>query len=168
MIRFTATIKKFGKMGEKTGWTYIDIPEALAVKLNPANRKSFRVKGKMDQTPFEKVSLLPMGGGDFIMTLNGDFRKALKKGKGDAVKVVMEMDERELELSAEMIECMQDEPEALEQFRSMPPSHQHYYSKWINSAKTEPTRARRIAMTIEAMVNGWDFGKMLREARKAK
>ena len=83
-------------------------------------------------------------------------------------RLAMEVDERELEISPELIECMQDEPEALNQFRSMPPSHQHYYSKWISSAKTEPTRARRIAMTIQAMVNGWDFGKMLREARKLK
>ncbi len=45
MLKFTTTIKKFDKQGEKTGWTYIEIPAAIAQQLNPENRKSFRVKG---------------------------------------------------------------------------------------------------------------------------
>jgi hypothetical protein len=27
MVQFTTTIKQFGKQGEKTGWTYIEIPQ---------------------------------------------------------------------------------------------------------------------------------------------
>jgi hypothetical protein len=45
MIKFTATLLKFDKQGEKTGWTYIEIPADLAQKLKPGNKKIFRVKG---------------------------------------------------------------------------------------------------------------------------
>ena len=44
MIKFTATIKQFAEQGEKTGWTYIDVPENIALQLKPNNKKSFRVK----------------------------------------------------------------------------------------------------------------------------
>ena len=48
MISWTATIKKFDKQGEKTGWTYIEVPAELANKLQPGNKKGFRVKGRLD------------------------------------------------------------------------------------------------------------------------
>jgi hypothetical protein len=33
MVEFTTTIKKFDKQGDKTGWTYIEIPATIALKL---------------------------------------------------------------------------------------------------------------------------------------
>ena len=45
MIHFNAVIKKFNEQGEKTGWTYIEIPEEIASKIKPGYKKSFRVKG---------------------------------------------------------------------------------------------------------------------------
>ena len=39
MISFSATLMKFGQMGEKTGWTYIIVPKELAEKLKPGNKK---------------------------------------------------------------------------------------------------------------------------------
>jgi hypothetical protein len=41
MVQFTTTIKQFGKQGEKTGWTYIEIPADIAEKLIPGNKKGF-------------------------------------------------------------------------------------------------------------------------------
>ena len=69
MISFTTTIQKFGRQGEKTGWTYIEIPGELSELLNPGVKKSYRVKGKLDKYPIKAVALLPMGDGSFIMLL---------------------------------------------------------------------------------------------------
>src|SRR5215211_3077996 len=96
MIQFTATIKRFNEQGEKTGWTYIDVPSELATKLVPRNKKGFRVKGYLDDHAFSGISLLPMGGGDFILTLNGTVRKKIRKTKGDKVTVKMEVDPKPL------------------------------------------------------------------------
>ena len=79
MIRFAAVIKKFNSQGEKTGWTYIKIPAAIAEELKPGNKKSFRVKGSLDEYLFEGIALLPMGNGGFIMALNAAIRKQIKK-----------------------------------------------------------------------------------------
>ena len=63
MVKFTTAILKFDKKGEKTGWTYIVISADIARKLKPGNKKSFRVKGKLDHYSFAKTALLPMGEG---------------------------------------------------------------------------------------------------------
>ena len=82
MIQFIAKVEQFGAMGEKTGWTYIHIPAPLAQELFPGNKKSFRVKGKLDHWAFEQLALIPMGEGDFILALNTQIRKQIKKNKG--------------------------------------------------------------------------------------
>jgi hypothetical protein len=72
MVVFNAIIKRFKKNAEKTGWTYVVIPAAIANQLKPGCRKSFRIKGKLDDLKIEKMSILPMGDGDFILALNKD------------------------------------------------------------------------------------------------
>ncbi|MDQ6813008.1 MAG: YdeI/OmpD-associated family protein [Bacteroidota bacterium] len=136
MVEFTCTIKKFGEQGEKTSWTYIDIPEAIAVQLVPGNKKSFRVKGRLDGFTFEGFALIPIGGGNFILPLKAELRKALGKGKGATIDVKMEVDVNPVNLSPELMECLSDEPKALTYFNKLPGSHQKYYSRWIESAKT--------------------------------
>src|SRR5215212_4873624 len=130
MIQFTTTIQQFGRQGEKTGWTYIRIAADLAQKLKPGNKKSFRVKGKLDKYAIEKIALLPMGDGDFIMALNGTIRKGVRKSKGAMINVRLEVDDSKISINAELLDCLHDEPGALERFNKMPTSHQHYYSRW--------------------------------------
>jgi hypothetical protein len=167
MIKFTTVIKRFGQQGEKTGWTYIEIPAALAQQLTDS-KKAFRVKGKIDDYKFSQTSLLPMGGGDFIMTLKATVRKAIGKQKGATVEVRMEIDATELKPVAELIDCLKDEPSAYDYFNALPKSHQNYFSNWIKSAKTEPTKAKRIAAVVNAMEKHLDFGQMLRAMREER
>lgn len=168
MISFTTTILKFGQHGEKTGWTYIVIPAELAEQLYPGNKKSFRVKGRLDKYAIKGTALLPMGEGDFIMALNAEMRKGIKKQQGAALHVQLQVDTEELKPSAALMECLGDEPEALAKFESLPKGHQNYFSKWIESAKTEHTKAKRIAYAIRFLSKGKNFGEMLREIKKEK
>ena len=166
MIQFTATIHKFEKQGEKTGWTYIEIPADLAMKLKPGNKKSFRVKGKLDNYKIAGVALLPMGGGSFIMAINGAMRKEIGKRYGAMLKVQLEEDEKPYQLNKEFMICLADEPKALSFFKAMPRSFQNYYSKWIESAKTEPTRIKRIAQAVSTLARGMNFSEMIRSLQK--
>lgn len=167
MVRFTAIIKKYGAQGEKTGWTIIEIPSSIALQLKPANKKAFRVKGLLDEHPFNGISLVPIGEGNFILPLKAALRKVIRKAKGDKIQVVMEVDEAPVLPPDGLMECLEDEPEAVATFNKMPGSHQRYYFNWIKSAKTEETKAKRIAMTINSLINKMDFGQMLR-ADKSK
>ena len=122
MIQFTATIKRFGAQGEKTGWTYFEVSSELVQQLKPGNRKEFKVKGKLDAHPVKRVSLLPMGGGMFIFVLNAALRKAIGKKHGAI-------------------------------------------SKWIDDAKTEPTRVKRITMAVTALAKKWGYPEMIRSSQ---
>src|SRR5688572_16703252 len=166
MITYTTTILKFDKQGEKTGWTYIIVPGELAGQLKPGFKKSFRVKGKLDDFAIDQVALLPMGDGNFIMPLNAAMRKGTGKRKGAQLMVQLTEDKVGYQLNAEFLECLGDEPKALEQFNSMPLSHRNYYSKWIDSAKTEPTRTKRIALAVTSLARKIEFGEMLRSQKK--
>lgn len=168
MVKFSTTILKFNEQGEKTGWTYISIPAKIARQLKPNNKKSFRVKGKLDDFAIEKVALIPMGEGDFIMAINAAMRKGIRKQKGASIKVQLAVDDAPLLPPAALLECMADEPEALQYFNSLPQGHRNYFTKWIDSAKTDATKTKRIALVIKTMVRKMDFGAMLREEREEK
>ena len=68
-------------------------------------------------------------------------------------------------LNQDMLECLADEPKALSYFQKLPKSHQNYFSKWIDSAKTEATKAKRITLTVTACSRQMHFGEMLREQK---
>ncbi len=168
MLSFTAIIKKFAKQGEKTGWTYIDVPEKIAIKLKPGNKRSFRVKGKLDNFLIKGVALIPMGGGDFIMALNADIRKGIGKIKGDKIIVQLSVDEKGYQLPPDFIHCLKDEPVAEAFYRSLSKGHQNYFGKWIESAKTITTQTKRIAMAVNALGKKMGYPEMIRAAKKEK
>jgi hypothetical protein len=166
MIGFKTTLLKFDKQGEKTGWTYILIPSKIAEKIKPGNKKSFRIKGKIDELKIKSVALLPMGGGDFIMPVNATIRKAIKKNKGATVIIEMEEDKAAVKLSAALLACLEDDPDSKSYFSKLPGSHQNYYSKWIESAKTDATKTKRIATCINAFANKLTFSQMMQTHKK--
>ncbi|MFD2524743.1 DUF1905 domain-containing protein [Flavihumibacter stibioxidans] len=45
---------------------YIYVSPELAAKIKPGNKKSFRVKGRLDEIEINSIALIPIGGGDFI------------------------------------------------------------------------------------------------------
>lgn len=168
MICFIATIEKFKQQGEKTGWTYILIPGEIVQGLKPGNKKSFRVKGKLDNYQIERVALIPMGEGDFIMAVNAGMRKNICKNIGATIKVELTVDTQEIKPPAALIECLKDEPAAWAQYTAIAPSHQLYFTRWIESAKTEATKTKRIAQTVTALAAGKDYGAMLRSLKAQK
>ena len=166
MIHYTTIIKKFAKQGEKTGWTYIDVPAALAQQLKPGNKKSYRVKGYLDDYPISGIALMPMGNGDFIMPLNAQIRKGIRKAVGAELQVRITVDEKEIKPPDELMACLADEPDAMLHFNSLAKSHQLYFTRWIQSAKTEKTKTERIAHSVSALAKRMNFGEMLRSLKK--
>jgi len=166
MISYQTVILKFENKGEKTGWTYIDVPADIAERLSPGNKRSFRVRGRIDTHPVEGISLLPMGTGNFIMPLNAVIRKAIGKRHGAMVKAVLEHDPSKYSINTDLLECLRDEPDAEAFFNTLTVSHRNYFSKWIESAKTDETYARRIAQTVTAMIARQDYGQMLRSLKR--
>src|SRR6476469_8661871 len=168
MVVFTAPIKKFAKQGDKTGWTYLEIPVAIAEQLKPGTKTSFRVKGTLDAYSIKGVALLPMGGGSFIMALNATMRKGIKKNVGATVQAKLTWDAKEQELPAEFMDCLNDEPAALAQFNKLSKSHKGYFRIWLSQVKTETARAKRMAQAVNALAKGQDFSQMVRALKQQR
>ncbi|MES2427402.1 MAG: YdeI/OmpD-associated family protein [Bacteroidota bacterium] len=167
MIEFETIILQFGEQGEKTGWRYVEIPADLAQEMKPGNKKAFRVKGKVDSFEISGFALMPMGDGNFIMPLKAEIRKAIHKESGAMVTVQLEEHKDfKVEIPADLQDCFDFDPEALSQFKSLAMSHRNYFIKWIDSAKTDETRAKRIINTVNAMLRKWDYNVMIREMRR--
>jgi hypothetical protein len=166
MVQYTTTIHRFEKKGEKTGWTYIEVPADIVQKIKPGNKKEFKVKGKLDKHPIKRVSLLPMGGGIFIMAINAALRKAIGKRHGAMLKVQLQADESPFIFNADFIDCLNDEPTAKKFFETLPGSHMRYFSKWIDEAKTDPTKTKRIALAVTALSKKLGYGEMIRGQQK--
>ena len=166
MQTFDTIILQFGEQGEKTGWRYVHIDAEMANELKLNNKKSFRVKGMLYALPINGIALMPMGDGSFILPLKADIRRALRKDAGAALTVSIEEDlDYKVEIPNDLQECFDFEPEALNYFNSLPKSHRDYFIKWINSAKTNETRAKRIVNTINALLNKWGYGEMIRDMK---
>lgn len=169
MIKFTTTILKFGDQKEKTGWTYIEIPADIAEQLKPGTRRSYRVKGKLDRHSIQGVALLPLGGGSFMLTLNAGMRKAIGKRAGAQVQVQLAFDPNPTPVTCpELMECLEDDPEALDFFNTLTPGHRNYFMTWINSAKTQPTKDKRIALTVVALGRRQGYPEMIRGQREGR
>lgn len=161
-VEFKAVLQKFQNMGEKTGWTYIEVPAKIANQLSPGTKKSFRVKGKIDQFAIKQVALIPMGDGDFIIPFNAQMRKGTGKQKGDPVILQLDLEKEEKKISEDLLMCLAEVNANLERFLSLPKGHQNYYSNWVESAKTPSTKSDRIMKTIFAMEHDMDYGQMIR------
>lgn len=166
MIRFQTKLEKFEKKGEKSGWTYVEISQQLADALHPGVRVSYRVKGIIDEVTLAGQPILPMGNGVFILPVNATLRKSLHKKPGDLVKLELEVDPAPYALDVELLDALSTEPVAWQHFHSLPGSHRNYFSKWIQSAKTNETRQDRIARTVNAMLQKKGFAEMMREGRE--
>jgi Domain of unknown function (DUF1905)/Bacteriocin-protection, YdeI or OmpD-Associated len=140
------------KFPGKGGWTYARIPEIVKDKSVPFGW--VKVKGSIDGFPLKHYRLMPMGKGMLFLPVKADIRKKLGKKEGDLVKVVLYPDNDALEIPAELLECLQDEPKALTFFKGLSDSEKNFYIKWIYSAKREATKVDRLAKTVNRLMSG--------------
>jgi hypothetical protein len=167
MVGFNTIILQFAGQGEKTGWTYIEIPADIAQQMKPGNKKSFRVRGMLDNLAVSGIAIMPMGEGNFIMALRAEVRKGIHKNAGAMLQVKLEEDiDYKVDIPEDLQECFDFEPDAVNFFYSLPKSHRNYFIKWINDAKTLETRNKRIVNTANAMLRKWPYNVMVRKMRK--
>lgn len=168
MIRFETTLQQFSEKGEKSGWTYIQIPQDLAHSLIPNQRKSFRVKGHLDAFPIKSVAVMPMGDGSFILPVNATMRKGIHKKKGAMVSVSLSVDKATPEIPPAFADCLADEPVAKAFFEQLPLSHRNYYCKWVTAVKSEILQANRMAQVLDALLLNQNFGTFMQSLKAMK
>lgn len=111
---------------------------------------------------------MPMSGGGFILPFNEEMRKGTGKRKGAMLQVQLTEDKTKKQLAPELLECLADEPTALAWFNTLAPSHQGYFSKWIEDAKTDATKTKRLVQAVTGLSRKMSYGELIRSLKENK
>lgn len=138
------------------GGAFVEVPFDVEKAFGA---KKPRVKALIEGVPYRGL-LTRMGGPNHILIILKGIREQIGKTFGDEIKVSVEADdeERVITVPAELKRVFRSEKEAKAAFEKLSYTHKREYVMWIEEAKKEGTRQRRIAKAIE----------MLKQGRKAR
>ena len=137
------------KFPGKGGWTFARIPE-----IKPDGKAPFgwvKVSGTVDNYNFGILRLMPMGNGELFFSLNASIRKIIKKQAGDKVHLILYRVPELQSIPDEIIECLKEDPAALEAFNFCTESQKLEFVRYIYDAKTETQKAERLVQLLEKL-----------------
>ena len=94
-----------------------------------------------------------MGAPYHVLGVRKDIRIKIGKDVGDAVWVTLEEDKepRTVQMPVDLKAALKDRPDFEAVFTALSYTHQKEYVDWIEGAKKEETRRRRICKTVDAL-----------------
>jgi hypothetical protein len=146
-MRFRTTILQGGKTA-----TGIHVPDAVVEALGAGKRPPVRVT----INGFTYRSTIAVMGGDFMVGLSAENRAGTGAKGGDEVDVDIELDpeKREVALPQDFAAALDAEPDAKRFFEGISTSNKGWHVSAIEGAKTDDTRRRRIAKSMELLRAG--------------
>ena len=146
-MRFHTTILQ----GDKTA-TGIRVPDEVVEALGAGKRPKVLVtiRGYTYRSSIAVVS------GDYMVGVSAENRAGAGVAGGDEVEVDLELDTapREVTVPPDFGAALDAEPAARRTFEGLSYSNKSWHTLQIAGAKTDETRARRIARSIEALRAG--------------
>ncbi|MDQ6795846.1 MAG: YdeI/OmpD-associated family protein [Chloroflexota bacterium] len=146
-MRFRTTILQAGKTA-----TGIRVPDEVVEALGNGKRPAVRVT----INGFTYRSTIAVMGEAYMVGVNADNRAGAGVAGGDEVDVDIELDNapREVTEPAEFAAALAAEPRARRTFDSLSYSNKSWHVSQIAGARTDETRQRRLAKSIEALREG--------------
>jgi hypothetical protein len=131
------------------GGAFVEVPFDVEKEFGS---KKPKVKALIEGIPY-RGTLVRMGTDCHLLLVLKSIREQAGKTFGDEVKVTVEPDteERVVEIPAELKKAFKTEKDAKAFFEKLSYTHQREYVMWINEAKKEETRQKRIVKTIELL-----------------
>jgi hypothetical protein len=95
-------------------------------------------------------------GGEFLLGLNRAVRNEAAVEAGDTVEVEVELDTapREVDVPAALATALAGDPVAGAAFRALAYTHRKEYARWIEEAKRDETRRRRVDQALQMLREG--------------
>lgn len=111
------------------------------------------VHGTVNGTPFR--TRVAVYGGKSYLGFNREIREAAGIGDGDEVEIELGRDEapRDVEVNASFAEAL-EQGGVRDEFDALSFTHRKEYVRWIDEAKREETRERRLAKAVEMLREG--------------
>jgi hypothetical protein len=146
-VEFTGTLRE----SDRGGGRWIELPFDAKTVFGEARPP---VRGTVNGVPLR--SRLSVYGGRTYLGLRTEIRSAAGIDVGDTVDVVLERDDapREVSVPPALAAALERDPAAREAFDGLAFTHRREYAEWIESAKREETRERRVAKALEMLRGG--------------
>jgi hypothetical protein len=146
-MRFRTTILQGGKTA-----TGIQVPDEVVEALGAGRRPAVRVT----INGFTYRSTVAVVGGRYMVGVSAENRAGAGVAGGDEVDVDVELDTapREVDVPPDLTAALAAEPEAMRTFEGLSYSNKSWHVLQVTGAKTEETRQRRIARSVDALKQG--------------
>ncbi|HEY3072281.1 MAG TPA: YdeI/OmpD-associated family protein [Candidatus Limnocylindrales bacterium] len=146
-MRFHTTILQAGKTA-----TGIRVPDDVVEALGAGRRPPVRVT----INGYTYRSTIAVMGSDYMVGVNADNRLGAGVAGGDEVDVDIELDTapREVSVPADLSTALDADPKARATFDALSYSNKSWHVLQLEGAKTDETRGRRLAKSVEALRAG--------------
>ena len=144
---FTAVIQNAGG-----GGAFVEVPFDVETAFGSKRPK---VKAMIEGVPYRGI-LTRMGTECHLLIILKDIREQIGKTFGDEIKITVEPDTepRVIEIPKDLMKELKKDKDAKAFYDKLSYTHQREYVNWINEAKREETRQRRIVKTIQLLKQG--------------
>ena len=146
-MRFRTTIVQSGK-----NTTGIQVPDEVVEALGSGKRPSVKVT----VNGYSYRSTVASMGGVSMVSLSAEHRAGAGVAGGDEVEVDLELDTapREVTVPDDLAAALDAEPAARATFDGLSYSNKSWHVLQVTGAKTDETRQRRIAKSVETLRQG--------------
>jgi antitoxin component of MazEF toxin-antitoxin module len=146
-MRFRTTIVQSGK-----NTTGIQVPDEVMEALGAGKRPPVTVT----VNGYRYRSTVASMGGVAMVSLSAEHRAGAGVAGGDEVEVDLELDTapREVEVPADLAAALDAEPAARSTFDGLSYSNKSWHVLQVTGAKTDETRRRRIAKSVDLLKQG--------------
>ena len=146
-MRFRTTIQQSGKTT-----TGIQVPEQVIEALGSGKRPAVKVT----INGYSYRSTVAVLGGRYMVGVSAEHRAGAGVAGGDEVDVDVELDTapREVRVPADLATALDAEPAARRTFDGLSYSNKSWHVLQVEGAKTDETRQRRIARSVDILKQG--------------
>jgi len=151
VFRFKARLFQHPETAKTGSRTLLNLPKEISKKF--PSRGMTKVEGTMNDHPF-RAALELNTSGSHSLRVNKAMREGAGADAGDMVKLVILGPEREPTVPADLRVALTACHEAKTLWKDLTTVGRRDWVRWIDSAKTLETRARRVRRTVEQLSSG--------------
>lgn len=149
-ITFSGTVGRLSS--DKYQWTVLYVPEATSAALPKSVGARPRIIAAI-RGEVIRCAMQPMGGGRHFIMVSKRLQKLLKAGVGDTLEVSFTFDDPDaVDMPPALTKALARNASARREWEKLTPGRRRGLAYHIASAKTEPTRDKRVRDVLDGLL----------------
>ncbi len=149
VFRFKARLVRHSRAAKTDSWGLLNVPKVVSKKLRGLTKVEGTINGHPFRSALESNTL-----GGHSLRVNNAMRYGADADAGDTVKLAILGPEPAPTVPADLRVALTASHEAKTLWQDLTPMGRRDFIRWIDSAKTPQTRARRVRRTVEQLSSG--------------